>query len=27
VIKVTTMIDLSTLDPVIVKLEFLDKDK
>ena len=25
VIKVTTMIDLSTLDPVIVKLEFLDK--
>ena len=24
VIKVTTMIDLSTLDPVIVKLEFLD---
>ena len=25
VIKVTTMIDLSTLDPVIVKLEFIDE--
>lgn len=27
VIKVTTIVDLSTLDPVVVKLEFLDQKK